>query len=487
MTRINLRTITTVALCVLLGACVTVGPDYVRPVIGTPAEFSGMSGWKPAEPRDHTERGAWWSVFGDSVLNDLQQQIVVSNQTLAAAEARYRQARALVQGARANLYPLITADVGLSRSQSARSGASTTATRGPTDVYSLGADALWEPDLWGRVRRLVEANVAAAQASAADVESVKLSLHSELAQNYFQLRAVEAQQQMFADTVKAFETSLKLTQNRYEVGVVARADVVQALTQLKTTQAQAMELGVQRAQLQHAIAVLIGRAPGELNLPVAPLNGAVPVMPPGLPSTLLERRPDIAAAERRVAAANAQIGVAQAAYFPALTLSAGAGFQATQFASWFNTPARVWSLGTTLAQTLFDAGSRAAVSAQALAAYDTEVANYRQAVLTAFREVEDNLVALRILEQAAEVQAEAVAASRLSVSLALNQYRAGTVSYLNVVTAQATALNNERAAVDLLNRRLAASVLLVRSLGGGWHAEALPASGSMTRPAQAAR
>lgn len=454
----------------LLAAC-SVGPDYRRPALETPAGFRSMDGWKPAEPRDHEPRSAWWTVFDDPVLNELQRALDTANPTLAVAEARYRQARALAQGARANLFPLVTGDVGAGRSQSA---GTTSGRRGPATSYTLGADATWEPDLWGRVSRLVEANVASAQGTAADVEATRLSLHSELAQNYFQLRAVEAQQRLFADTVQAFETSLKLTQNRYDAGVVARADVVQALAQLKTTQAQAMELGVQRAQLEHAIAVLLGRAPASFSVPTGPLPGAVPVTPPGLPSALLERRPDVAGAERRIAAANAQIGVARAAYFPSLQLSAGAGFQSAQFANWLEAPARVWSLGAGLAQVLFDAGSRAAVSAQALAAYDAQVASYRQTVLTALREVEDNLIALRLLEEAAAVQNEAVAASRLSVQLALNQYRAGTVSYLNVVTAQATALNNERAAVDLHNRRLAAAVLLIRALGGGWDATALP-------------
>lgn len=463
------------ALALLLGACAA-GPDYVRPPAAVPAGYRAMAGWTIATPQDGVPRGAWWTVFGDPVLDDLQQRIETGSPTLAAAEARYRQARALAQGARASLFPLVTADLGAGRAQPARTG---TVSRGPTSTYTTGADALWEPDVWGRVRRLVEANVATAQATAADLEAVRLALHAELALNYFQLRAVEAQQQLYADTVRAFETSLRLTENRYAAGVVARADVVQALTQLKTTQAQALELGVQRAQLEHAIAVLVGMAPAALSLPPALLVRRVPVTPPGLPSTLLERRPDVAGAERRIAAANARIGVAQAAFFPALTLSAGAGFQSTQFAGWLDAPARVWSLGATLAQTVFDAGARSAVSAQAVAAYDAEVADYRQTVLTALREVEDHLVALRILEDAAAVQNDAVGAARLAVELALNQYRAGTVSYLNVVTAQATALTNERAAVDLHNRRLAAAVLLVRALGGGWTAAALPDAASV--------
>jgi len=458
----------------LLGAC-AVGPDYVRPAVHAPAAYKEMSGWKPAEPRDHETKGPWWTAFDDSVLDGLQEQVNVSNQNLAVAGAQYRQARALVQVARASFFPLVTADVNTGRSQAARSGTSSTASRGAINTHSTSLDTTWEPDVWGRVRRLVESNVASAQASAADLEAVRLSIQSDLAQNYFQLRALDTQKQLLEDTVKAFETSLRLTENRYEAGVVARADVVQALAQLKTTQAQALDVGVQRAQLEHAIALLVGRAPSEFSLPPAPLDALPPPVPVGLPSELLERRPDIAAAERRIAAANAQIGVAQSAYFPALSLSASAGFQSTHLATWFNAPARFWSLGATLAQTLFDGGARGGQTAQAIAAYDAEVAAYRQAVLNGFREVEDNLAALRILEAEAGVQAEAVAASRRSVELAINQYKAGTVSYINVVTAQATALGNERTAADLLNRRLVASVLLVRALGGGWHADALPA------------
>jgi NodT family efflux transporter outer membrane factor (OMF) lipoprotein len=446
-----------------------------------------MTGWKSAEPRDHEPKGDWWKAFDDPVLDDLQRQVSVSNQNLAAAEAQYRQARALAQGARAQFFPLVAADLNVGRAQAARSGTSATANRGIINTHSTSLDATWEPDIWGRVRRLVEANVASAQASAGEIEAIRLSLQSELAQNYFQLRALDTQRQLFDDTVKAFETSLRLTQNRYEAGVVARADVVQALAQLKGTQAQALDIGVQRAQLEHAIAVLIGRPPSEFALPRATLNAAPLPMPPGLPSTLLERRPDIAAAERRMAAANAQIGVAQAAYFPAVSLTASGGFQSTHLATWFNAPARFWSLGAELAQTLFDAGARAAQSAQAVAAYDAEVANYRQTVLNGIREVEDNLAALRILEEAAAVQADAVAASRRSVALAINQYKAGTVSYLNVVAAQATALVNERIATDLLSRRLSASVLLIRALGGGWHADVLPTREDVLRYPVSAR
>jgi NodT family efflux transporter outer membrane factor (OMF) lipoprotein len=300
-------------------------------------------------------------------------------------------------------------------------------------------------------------------------------VHAELAQNYFAVRALDAQQQLLENTVSAYETSLKLTQNRYNAGVVARLDVVQADALLKGTQAQLLDVGVTRAQFEHAIAVLIGKAPAEFSLPRMPVLGEPPPVPVGLPSELLERRPDIAAAERRVASANAQIGVAQSAYFPALSLSASAGFQSLAIGQLLSAPARFWSLGAALAQTVFDAGLRRARTAQAIAAYDATVAGYRQTVLLGFQEVEDNLAALRILEQETLVQAEALAGARLTLELTLNQYKAGTVSYLNVLIAQTTALTSERNAVDLRNRRLAASVLLIRALGGGWHSGLLPA------------
>jgi NodT family efflux transporter outer membrane factor (OMF) lipoprotein len=462
----------TLALCV---AGCTLGPNFFRPKAPVPAAYKEIAGWKQAEPRDHELRGNWWEMYGDPVLNDLQAQVNVSNQTLAQAEARYRQARALVAQARSAYFPIVDLSASSSRSQAGGS-------RAPVDSHRLSADAAWEPDLWGRIRRTVEANVASAQASAADIESVRLSIHADLAQSYFALRAVDAQRRILEDNVRAFEASLKLTQNRYDAGVVARTDVVLAETQLRTTQAQSIDTGVQRAQLEHAIAVLVGKAPSELSLARAPLDAvAPPPIPVGVPSALLERRPDIAGAERRAAAANAQIGVAQAAYFPALTLSASGGFASAAFGQLISTPARFWSLGAALAQTLFDAGARRARTEQAVALYDESVAAYRQTVLTGFQEVEDNLAALRILEEESAVQAEALAGAQRSVELALNQYKSGILNYLNVLTAQATALASERTAVDLRSRRLAASVLLVRALGGGWDAKALPSGKEASR------
>jgi NodT family efflux transporter outer membrane factor (OMF) lipoprotein len=339
---------------------------------------------------------------------------------------------------------------------------------------TLAANADWELDLWGRVRRSVESNAVGAQASAADLESARLSAQAQLAQTYFQLRASDTDKRLLDDTVAALERSLQLTQNRYTAGVAAKVDVIQAQTQLRTTQAQAIDLGVQRAQLEHAIALLVGKAPSELSISAGALGALPPPAPVGLPSALLERRPDVAAAERRVAAANAQIGVAKAAYFPSLTLSASGGYQSTSLADWLTAPSRFWSIGPALAATLFDGGLRRSQTEEAIANYDATVAEYRQTVLTGLQEVEDNVAALRILEQESAVQREALDAARQSLELTLNQYKAGTVSYLNVVTAQTTALASERTAVDILGRRLVASVLLVRALGGGWSAGALP-------------
>jgi NodT family efflux transporter outer membrane factor (OMF) lipoprotein len=335
----------------------------------------------------------------------------------------------------------------------------------------LTFDAKWEADLWGRIRRTVEANQADAEASAADLDATRLSIQAQLAQAYFQLRAADTQQRLFETTVADYQRSLQLTQNQYAAGVAAKENVVLAETQLKTAQAQSIDLGVQRAQLEHAIALLIGKPASDFALPPALLASAIPAVPVGVPSTLLERRPDIAAAERRVAAANADIGIAVAAYFPDLTVSATAGFSSSSLAQWLTVPNRFWSVGPAIAQTLFDAGARRARTDQAIAAYDAEVAAYRQAVLTGFQEVEDNLAALRILEQEAQVQDEALQSARLSVALTNNQYKAGIVSYLNVIIVQTTALGSERAVVDLQNRRLVSCILLIKALGGGWHRE----------------
>lgn len=471
------------ALSAVLAAC-TVGPDYVRPVADKPVAYKEIEGWKTAQPRDQELRSQWWEAFNDLVLNTMMAQVNISNQNLAQAAAQFRQARALVQSARAGYMPSISAGAAITRSQSSSGFISQNqnlTARGPSTSYSVSLDVAWELDLWGRVRRTVEANEAGAQASAGDLAALRLSIQAQLAQDYFQLRALDTQKKLFDDTLAAYQRSLKLTQNQYAVGVAAKADVIQAQTQLKTTQAQALDIGVQRAQLEHAIALLLGKPASDYSLPQAALTALPPAIPSGVPSALLERRPDIAAAERRVNAANAQIGVAEAAYYPSLTLSPSAGYQSSSFSNWLLLPSRFWSVGPALAQTLFDGGLRRAQTDQAIATYDASVAAYRQTVLTGFQEVEDNLAALRILEQEAAVQDDALRDARQSVELTINQYKAGIVSYLNVVTVQATALASERSAVDIQNRRLAASVLLIKALGGGWNAADLPNANELAR------
>jgi NodT family efflux transporter outer membrane factor (OMF) lipoprotein len=455
-----------------LSACM-MGPDYVRPRAEAPVAFKEAQGWKTAQPRDEGIRGNWWEVFGDAQLNALEAQVDVSNQTLKAAEARVREARALVQQARAALFPTVSGSASATRAGSgagvSRSGSTGGGAPGVRNNYNLSLDASWEIDLWGRVRRNVESSEASAQASVGDLGAAKLSAQAELAQDYLLLRVQDADLQLLNDTVGAYQRSLQLTRNQYAAGVAGRSDVVQAETQLKSTQAQALDAGIQRAQFEHAIAILVGKAPAELSLSAVTLNPTFPEIPTGVPSALLERRPDIAAAERRAAAANAQIGVAEAAFFPAVTLSGTGGFQSSAIGSLLSVPSRYWSLGAALAQVVFDAGLRRAQTAQAIAAYDESVANYRQTVLASFQDVEDNLAALRILEQEANVQDEAVKAARESLAIVLNQYRAGTANYLAVIVIQAAALNNERAAISILGRRLTASVALIKALGGGWN------------------
>jgi NodT family efflux transporter outer membrane factor (OMF) lipoprotein len=467
----TLRRLAALAAAAALGGC-TVGPDYVRPGVETPAEFKELAGWKRAAPADAIARGRWWVVFADPQLDALAERVAISNQNVRLAEANYRQARAIAAQARAAFYPVASGSASFRRSQfSSASSTRPAFARGVTESHELSLDASWELDLWGRIRRSVEAAEAEAVGAAGDLEAATLAAQSELAQNYLLLRITEAQQRLLADTVQAFATTLKLTRNRYAAGIAARVDVVQAEAQLKSTQADAIDLQLTRAQLEHAIALLVGEPPSTFRLAPAPLSARMPSIPVGVPSELLERRPDIAAAERRVAAANARIGVAEAAYYPTLTLSASGGYQAPSTGDLLSLPARFWSVGPALAQVLFDGGARRAVTEQARAVYDADVAAYRQTVLNAFAEVEDNLAALRILEDEAEVQREAVAASRKSVELTTNQYQAGIVSFLNVVATQASALNNERALVTLEGRRLAASVALIRAIGGGWEAE----------------
>ncbi len=447
-----------IALLALAGC--SVGPDYRRPGIPAPEAYKETGEWKVAEPRDDVPRGKWWQVFGDPVLDGLMEKVDVSNQTLKSAEARYRQSQAAVASARAGFFPLVSVDASATRSRAGQLPSSTT--------YGASADLRWELDLWGRVRRNVESAQAGAQASASDLEAARLSLQSNLAQAYFLLRVTDAQRDLLEDSVDAFAKSLELTQNRYTAGVAAKTEVVQAQAQLLSTRAQFIDIGTTRAELEHAIAVLIGLAPAQFTLPPAPLVAKLPQIPPGLPSALLERRPDIAAAERRVAAANAQIGVAKAAYFPTLTLPGTVGFSSGSFAHLFEVPNRFWSIGPALGLAVLDFGARGAAVDAATAVWEASVADYRQTVLTGFQDVEDNLSALRILAQEAQVQDDAVRAARETVKLTTNQYKAGTANYLAVVVVQAAQLSNERTAVSLQGRRLTASVGLIKALGGGY-------------------
>ncbi len=453
------------ALLLSLAGC-TVGPDYVKPTSEVPAAFKEAVGWKPAVPADALPRGKWWQVFGDEGLNALEERVAVSNQNLRLAEAQYRASVALSAQARAGQFPSVGANASSIRSEAS---SRTSSSSGVATSHSLSLQASWETDLWGGVRRAVEAAAAGVEASAADLAATKLSLQATLAQDWYALRALDAQQKLLDDTVAGYAKSLELTQNRYRAGVAAAADVAQAQTQLKSTQAQALDVGVQRAQMEHAIALLVGQAPSTFALaPMPLLTAPPPAIPVGLPSTLLERRPDVAAAERRVAAANAQIGVAKAAFFPDLSLSANGGWQSSALVGWISAPSRFWSFGPALAQTVFDGGLRSAKQDQAMAAWAGTVASYRQTVLAALSDVEDNLAALRILEREASVQDEALQAAKKSLELATNQYKAGVVSYLNVVTAQAAALGAESTASALRARRMAASVGLIKALGGGW-------------------
>lgn len=480
------------ALAALVAAGCAVGPNYKRPEAPVPAAFkeeapagspaAAPDRWKPAQPRDSVLRGKWWEIFGDPALNALEEQVTVSNQTIAQAEARFRFARAAVRGARSDFFPTVTTSPSVTRSQGpALRGAAATpgAPVAPAATnYQLPVDLSWELDVFGRIRRNVEGNVANAQATAADLESVKLTMHAELAVDYFLLHGIDAQIQLFDTTAAGYEKALQLTVNRHNQGVVSGVDVAQAETQLYTTRVQSTELRLSRAQFEHAIATLVGKPPADFAIAPAPIVYAAPPVPVGLPSELLERRPEIAASERRVASANAQIGVATAAFFPRLLLAATGGYESTKLSDWFSLPARFWSIGPSIVATLFDGGRRRAGREQAVAAYDEAVAAYRLNVLTAFQEVEDNVAAVRILADEAAQQTSAVASAERALVLAQSRYEGGITTYLEVVTAQSTALVNERAAVDVLTRRMTANVNLVKALGGGWSAADLPYGGS---------
>ena len=463
------------AFVVLLCAGCMVGPDYFKPSVPMTATYKEDQGWKLARPSDTIPRGKWWEIFGDPQLNALEEQVSEANQNVKVAEAHFRQARALIGFARAGLFPTVSAGFSASSLRDSTNRPFVTSANGAsTGDFLLTGDISYEIDLWGRIRRSVTAAREEAQATAGDLESARLSIQAELAFDYLELRSADAQQRLLNDTVQAFKEALQLTINRFEGGAAPKSDVAQAQTQLETTQVQATDIAVQRAQLEHAIAVLIGKPPAEFSLQPAPLDLQPPDIPAGLPSELLERRPDIAAAERRVAEANEQIGIAKAAYFPTVTLNALLGFESSSIRNLGGWQSFLWAVGSSLAQTIFDGGRRRATSEAALASYDATVASYRQATLDAFQQVEDNLAALRILEQETQQQERAVVSARESLQLFTNRYKGGVDNYLQVITAQTVALTNERNQVDIMRRRMDASVLLVKALGGGWNVADLP-------------
>jgi len=459
----------------LLSAC-TVGPDYQRPDAPVPAQYK-EAGWKVGEPLDAIDRGAWWSVYKDPLLDELQRQIDISNQNLKAAAAAFEEAEWIVAQARAAFFP--TVDLNASAQRSRTGGGSSSSTGAgrsgfTSSQFSTSASASWVPDLWGKIRRTVEGDVASAQASAGDLASARLSAQGTLASDYLQLRMSDELKRLFDAAASYYAESLRITRNQYRSGTADQSAVSQAEAQLESTQSQAIAVGVTRAQLEHAIAVLIGKPPAEFSIPPTEAKIAVPVIPAEMPSALLERRPDIAASERQMAAANAQIGVAVAAFYPNVTLSADNGTSALTLNRLLATTSRFWSFGSNLVQTVFDAGARSAQVEQARAVFDQDVANYRQTVLTAFQQVEDQLAALRILAEQAEVQDKAVAAAFEAARILNNQYLAGTVAFTSVIVADQTALANAETAVNIRQSRLVASAALIQALGGGWDTTQLP-------------
>jgi len=462
-------------LAIALASGCSVGPKYSRPTTQIPPAYKETGNWKPADPSDATRKGNWWELFQDSQLNDLEEKVSVSNQTLRAAQDQFLEARAAVRIARSSLFPVVTANLPVSRQRTSQNRP----LAGPATPYNysdflISGDLSYEADVWGSIRKTVETAREQAQASAADLETVRLSLHAELAFDYFTLRGLDAQKALFDSTVAAYEKALELTQNRFQGGVASREDVDLADTQLEQTRAQDIDITSARDQYEHAVAVLIGQPASAFSLTAAPMPAPPSVTSPGVPSELLERRPDIASAERLVAAANAQVGIARAAFFPTIMLGLVGGFESGQFPSWVTASSGLWSVGASAAETVFDAGRRRAVSDQAKASYDQTVANYQQTVLTAFQQVEDSLSDLRVLEDEAKTQDAAVAAAHRALEQSTNRYKGGVDTYLTVITAQSAALENERTAVSLLTRRLTSEVLLVKALGGGWNVSQLP-------------
>jgi NodT family efflux transporter outer membrane factor (OMF) lipoprotein len=463
-----------------------VGPKYVKPaappapdLFKEASDWKEGDGWKIARPEDALVRGKWWELYGDARLNELEEQVDPSNETLKIAEANFRQARTAIRFNRAAEAPAIGASPTISavRNSANRPYFPASLANDGTGDFTLPFDLSYEIDLWGRVRRTVTAAREEAQASAADLETARLSLHAELALDYFEVRTADAQEQLLNDTVDAYRKALELTRNRFLGGAAPKSDVAQAQTQLEATRVLATDITVQRAQYEHALAILVGKPPAAFSLPPIPLNvqpPKLPSVPLALPAQLLERRPDIAAAERRMAAANEQIGIARAAYYPTLNLAALAGLEGSSLMNWLNWPSRLWAVGPGMSETLFEGGRRRATAESATAGYEASVANYRQSVLTSFQQVEDNLAVLRVLSAESAQQHEATAAAEESLRLFQNRYAGGVDTYLQVVTSQTVALANERNDIDLMRRRLEANVLLIKAVGGGWDVSILP-------------
>jgi NodT family efflux transporter outer membrane factor (OMF) lipoprotein len=475
--RVGAQSITTicVASIVFLAGC-TVGPKYHRPPAEVPPAYKEAGNWKTAQPSELSLRGNWWEIFQDSQLNTLEQQVNISNQNLKAAQAQYTQARALLRYNRAEYFPILAAGASATRSRTSSNRAPINAIGNglTSNDFQLPVELSYEVDAWGRLRNNVESFRAQAQASAADLATVNLSVHAQLALFYFKARSLDAQEQLLNSTVQYYEQALQLNVSRFQGGVGSEVEVEQAKTQLETTRAQAIDVGVARAQFEHAVAVLIGKPPATFSLPAFPLQSPPPPIPAGVPSELLERRPDIASAERQMAAANFQIGVAKAAYYPLLNLAAVGGFESGAITTLLQGPAGLWSVGASALQTVFDGGRRRAASDQAIAAYDQTVASYRETVLTSFQQVEDNLATLRILEKEAQTQNVAVVAAQKSLELSIQRYKGCVTSYLEVTVAQSAALSNEATAVNILGRRMVAAVQLIQALGGGWDSSSLP-------------
>jgi len=466
----GIRFCAAVSIAALIAGC-AVGPNYKRPEFNSAPGYKEVGDWKPSEPSDVLSRGPWWEIFKDDELNALESQINISNENVKAAAAAVDQARALVNQARAGFWPTLAANAGWARGSEGALPGLTTPTQ---NTNTAGVTGTWNIDIWGQIRRTVEGDVASWQSSAAALAAAQLSAQGLLATDYFELRAQDQLQKLLDDTVDAQKLSLKITESRYKYGVAAKADVVSAEAQLLSSQAQQVNAGVQRAILEHALAVLVGKQPAAFSVTTVTMRTDVPTVPAGVPSALLERRPDVAEAERRVAAANAQIGVATAAYFPSLTLSGSDQYTSTAWSTLFSLPNRIWSVGPTLAETVIDGGLRRAQVAQARAAYEASVDNYRQTVLSGFEQVEDQIATLRILEQQAVIEEAAVNAAREAEVLTLNQYKAGTVPYSSVITAQTTQFTSEETALTVLSSRLQASVALIEALGGGWTQAQLP-------------